>query len=64
MKMAIDGKVFLVVGASSGIGRALALKLAAQGADLAVTARREDRLLQLQAEMSRATFERRSRMVF
>ena len=52
MKMAIDGKVFLVVGASSGIGRALALKLAAQGADLAVTARREDRLLQLQAEVS------------
>lgn len=46
------GKVFLIVGASSGIGRALALKLAAQGAALAVTARREDRLLQLKEQLS------------
>jgi len=47
------GKVVLIVGASSGMGRVLALRLAAAGALLAVTARRQERLTALQAEIER-----------
>lgn len=41
----------LVTGASSGIGRILALKLASQGARVALVARREDELEKLAAEI-------------
>jgi short-subunit dehydrogenase len=53
-KRQIQGSRAIVTGASSGIGRAIALELAGDGAELVMVARREDRLRQL-AEQIRAT---------
>ncbi|HEX7316703.1 MAG TPA: SDR family NAD(P)-dependent oxidoreductase [Pyrinomonadaceae bacterium] len=47
-------KVVLITGASSGIGRALALELARRGARLGLTARRGEELLKLGEEIERA----------
>ena len=49
--MQFAGKVILVVGASSGMGRALALRLAGKGAKVVVTARRAERLETLADEI-------------
>jgi short-subunit dehydrogenase len=49
----ITGKRILLTGASSGIGRALALEMAGRGAELAVAARREVLLGELGAEIER-----------
>ena len=47
---AFRGQVVIVTGASAGIGQALALHLARQGAKVAVAARRAERLEQVEAE--------------
>ncbi len=43
----LDGKVAAITGASSGIGEATALALVAEGASVALAARREDRISEL-----------------
>lgn len=55
--MDYTGKVILVTGASSGIGRATALKLAAHGNRLAITARRTDLLHEVAAAIETAGSE-------
>ena len=47
----LDGKVAVVTGASSGLGAAFAVGLADAGADVAICARRTDRLRQTKADV-------------
>ena len=52
--MTLSGRVALVTGASQGIGRACALKLAAQGASVALAARNQEKLNELVTEITAA----------
>jgi len=47
----LDGQATLVTGASAGIGRETARALAREGADVALSARREDRLRSIAADI-------------
>lgn len=49
--MLFEDRVVWITGAGSGIGRALAHEMARQGADLALSGRRQDRLDQVQSEI-------------
>ena len=50
--MSLSGRVALVTGASQGIGRACALKLAQSGATVAVAARNQEKLNELVGEIA------------
>lgn len=47
----LTGKIAIVTGASEGIGRDMAIGLAKAGADVIVCSRREQKLLQVKAEI-------------
>jgi NAD(P)-dependent dehydrogenase (short-subunit alcohol dehydrogenase family) len=50
-RFALDGKVVVVTGASSGLGVEFALAFARAGADVSICARREERLLETKSQV-------------
>lgn len=54
MDLGISGRRALVCGASAGLGRAIASALAAEGADVALNSRSEERLALAKAEVERS----------
>jgi len=54
LELGLKGKIAVVTGGSDGIGRATALRLAQEGADVAVCARRQEPLDQTAAELRKA----------
>jgi 3-oxoacyl-[acyl-carrier protein] reductase len=54
MDLRLKGKTALVTGASVGIGRSIALALAAEGVHLAISARRAEKLHELAGEITAA----------
>lgn len=55
--MEIKGKVIIITGASSGIGKATALKLSKKGAKVVLSARRKDELEALKKSIEKETGE-------
>ena len=56
MNLGLKDRVAIVAGASSGLGKAVAQGLAAEGAKVAICARREEQLRATAAEIGDATF--------
>lgn len=54
MSKKLSGKTALITGASAGIGWASAIALAGEGANLVITARRQERLAELEAAVQKA----------
>jgi 3-oxoacyl-[acyl-carrier protein] reductase len=54
MDIRLDGRCALITGGSAGLGKAMALKFADAGADVAIVARRPEVLEETKAEISRA----------
>jgi 3-oxoacyl-[acyl-carrier protein] reductase len=54
LELGLKGKIAVVTGGSDGIGRATALRLAREGTDVAVCARRQEPLDQTAAELRKA----------
>ncbi len=52
MDVRMDGRVALITGGSRGLGRAMALKFAESGADVAIVARRPDMLEETRADIA------------
>ena len=52
--MKLQNQIALVTGASRGMGRAIALAFAAEGAQVAITGRAEAELAEVKGEVSRA----------
>lgn len=57
MPVSLINQTALVVGASSGIGRAIAIHLARDGASVMAAARRQDRLEELQQELAQENID-------
>src|ERR1700721_3537740 len=53
MPVSISGQVVIIVGASSGMGRAAAVLFAREGSRVVAAARREDRLQILKEELAK-----------
>ncbi len=53
MATSLEGRVFIITGGSSGIGRATAIEAARAGMDVVVTGRREDRLRAVVGDVER-----------
>ena len=55
MELGLDGKVAIVTGGSEGIGKAAALRMAGEGANVIIVARRQDVLDAAADEIRTAT---------